>query len=69
MTPEDKALFIKLFGGPRQLGRDRFGGRLMDLVRLPDGTVGFVPNESQAKWERIFDETLDEIFGPEPEQE
>jgi hypothetical protein len=29
MTPEEKAKFIALFSGPRQLGRNRFGGRLM----------------------------------------
>jgi hypothetical protein len=39
MTPEQKAEFVKLFSGPRRPGRDRFGGRVYDLLRL-DETEG-----------------------------
>ena len=66
MTPEQKADFVKLFSGPRKWGRDRFCGRLFDLVRLPDGTVGFVRNTFQVNLRRTFDRTLDELFGPKP---
>jgi hypothetical protein len=64
MTPEQKAEFIALFSRPRQRGRDRFGGRLMDLVQHEDGTIGFVRNALQAEFNRAFTRTLDEIFGP-----
>jgi hypothetical protein len=67
MTPEEKAKFIALFSGPRQLDRNRFGGRLMDLVEHEDGSISFVPNAFQAEMDRIFAKLLDEIFGPESE--
>jgi hypothetical protein len=50
---------------PRRLGRDRFGGRLYDLVRLDDGTIGFVRNAFDAELKQIIAEAIEELF-PEP---
>jgi hypothetical protein len=69
MTPEEKAKFVKLFSGPRQRGRDLFGGLRYDLVRFDDGTVGFVRNAFDAEMDRILTNAIDEIFGPEPAEE
>ena len=69
MTPEQKAEFVKLFSGPRRLGRDRFGGRLYDLVRLDDGNIGFIPNALDAEISRAIDEAIEELFGPEPAED
>jgi hypothetical protein len=69
MTPEQKADFVKLFSGPRKWGRDRFCGRLFDLVRLPDGTVGFVRNALDLEIEEAVTNAMDNIFGPEPAED
>jgi hypothetical protein len=45
-------------------------GRLFyDLVRLDDGSVGFVRNTLDAQLDEIFAKALDEIFGPEPAED
>jgi hypothetical protein len=50
-------------------GRDRFGGRLFELVRLPDGTVRFVRNALDLEIEQALTETMDNIYGPEPAED
>jgi hypothetical protein len=69
MTPEEKAKFVELFSGPRRFGRDRFSGRLMDLVQHEDGSITFVPNEFDAEMDRILTNAIDQIFGPKPAED
>jgi hypothetical protein len=66
MSPEDIAEIAQIFSRPRRLGRDRFGGRLYDLVQLDDGSITFVRNTLDAQLDAFFAEFLDELFGPEP---
>jgi hypothetical protein len=40
--------------------------RQYDLVRLDDGTLGFVRNAFDAEMDQMFTEVLGELFGPEP---
>jgi hypothetical protein len=40
--------------------------RRCDLVRLPDGSVGFVRNGLDAEISRAIAEAIEELFGPEP---
>jgi hypothetical protein len=61
-------------GGVRQIvlgatapGPDRFGGRVYDLVKHDDGTIGFVRNAWDAELDRILVKALDEVFGSEAE--
>ncbi len=67
MTPEQKADFVKLLSGLRRPGRDRFGGRLYELVRLDDGSITFVRSALQAEIEQALAQAMDEIYGPDPE--
>jgi hypothetical protein len=61
-----KAL-AELFSGPPQpRGKCRWQHRQYDLVRLDDGTIGFVRNAFDAEMDQMFAEVLDEFFGPEP---
>jgi hypothetical protein len=67
MTPDEAmAELVKIFSGPRPPpGKNRFQHLRYDIIRLDDGTVGFVRNAFQVNLRRTFDQTLDDIFGPE----
>ena len=71
MTPEEAgAELVKLFSGPPQpIGKWRWQHRQYDLVRLSDGSVGFVRNAFDAEMDQMFTEVLDELFGPEPPED
>jgi hypothetical protein len=69
ITPEARAQFVRLFSGPRRLGRDRFGGRLYDLLQLDDGSITFVRNALDAEIEQAIAQAMDELFGPEPPED
>jgi len=71
MTPDESmAELVRMFSGPPQpRGKCRWQHRRYDLVQHEDGAISFVRNAFQAEFDRIFEETLDEIFGPEPEPE
>jgi hypothetical protein len=69
VTPEEKTEFVRLFSGPRRLGRDRFGGRLYDLVKHNDGTIAFVQNALDAEIKRALAKAIEELFGPEPAED
>lgn len=57
----------RIFSDPPQpRGKCRWQHRQYDLVRLDDGTLGFVRNAFDAEMDQIFTEALDELFGPEP---
>ena len=61
-----KAL-VEIFSGPPQpLGKCRWQHRQYDLVRLDDGTLGFVRNAFDAEMDRLFTEVLDELFVRSP---
>jgi hypothetical protein len=60
----------RLFSGPPQpRGKCTSQHRRYDLVRLDDGSVGFVRNTLDAQLDEIFAKALDEIFGPEPAED
>jgi hypothetical protein len=64
-----KAL-VEMFSGPPQpLGKWRWQHRQYDLVRLDDGTIGFVRNAFDAEMDQMFAEVMEELFGPEPAED
>jgi hypothetical protein len=71
MTLEEiGAELARIFSGPpEQRGKCTWQHRQYDLVRFDDGTTGFVRNALDAQWDAIFTKALDEIFGPEPEED
>jgi hypothetical protein len=69
MTPEETgAELVRIFSGPPQRGRDLFGGRRYDLVRLDDGTIAFVRNTLDAEISRAIADAIEELF-PEPAED
>jgi hypothetical protein len=60
-----KALVAMFSGPPQPRGKWRWQHRQYDLVRLSDGTVGFVRNAFDAEMDQMFAEFMDELFGPE----
>jgi hypothetical protein len=61
---------VEMFSGPPQpRGKCRFQHRQYDLVRLPDGTVGFVRNAFDPEMDQMFAEVMAELFGPEPPED
>jgi hypothetical protein len=57
----------RIFSGPQPPpGKDRYHHLQYDLVRLDDGTIGFVRNALDAELDAIFAEIMVELFGPEP---
>jgi hypothetical protein len=61
---EAAAGLARLFSGPpQQPGKGLWHHRRYDLVRLEDGSVGFIRNEFDAKLEVVFREVLDELLG------
>jgi hypothetical protein len=71
MTPEEAgAELARLFSGPPEPpGKSLWHRRRYDLVRLPDGTVGFVRNALNEQLAQIFAEIMVELFGPEPAED
>ena len=69
MTPEGAgAELARIFSGPPDPpGKSLWHHRRYDLVRLPDGTVGFVRNALDDEIKRAIDEAIEELF-PESEQ-
>jgi hypothetical protein len=64
-----KAL-VEMFSGPPQpRGKCRWQHCQYELIRLDDGTIGFVRNAFDAEMERIFGEIMEELFGPEPAED
>jgi hypothetical protein len=59
---EAAAGLARLFSGPpQQPGKSLWHHRRYDLVRLEDGSVGFVGNEFDAEMDRIFEDVLTEL--------
>ena len=71
MTPDDAgAELVRMFSGPPvPLGKWRWQHRQYALVRLSDGTVGFVRNAFDAEMAQMFTEVMEELFGPEPAED
>jgi hypothetical protein len=69
MTLEERAEFIAMSSRPQQRGRDWFGGRRYDLVRLEDGTIDLVRNALDAEIERALANALVKVYGPEPAED
>ena len=67
-----KAL-VEIFSGPPESpGKSRWQYLQYDLVRLDDGTVGFIRNPIDAEIKQIkqmFAEIMMELFGPEPAED
>jgi hypothetical protein len=71
MTSFDEAAaeLAKLFSGPpRPKGKDRY----QHLQYIPverDGVIEFIRDPFQLEMRQMFDEILDEMFGPEPAED
>jgi hypothetical protein len=69
MSTADEAMaeLARIYSGPQPPpGKDRWHHRQYDLIRLDDGTVGFVRNTLDAEISRAIAEAIEELF-PEPE--
>jgi hypothetical protein len=72
MTPDEAGEeLVRMFnsGPPTPPGKDRHHHLQYDLVRLDDGTIGFVRNAFDAEMKQVFAEIMMELFGPAPPED